>query len=190
MKKFGALLLSFAVLVSLASFAGAYEVESSGPLNSTSINFFVENDGPGTINSVVFSLLSPFDIETPVFNVINPAGVTSTDFYLDLVEPGHYAKFGFDFTGFTSGAGTFSFAWDPDKVGDPDYGAIIGDLVGTLVTIYTSEGKYCGQLVIDGDHLEANLCCFEPVPVPGALLLFGSGLLGLVGFRRKAYQLA
>jgi len=189
MKKIGVLLLSFAVLVSLASFAGAYAVESSGPLNSTSIEFFVENDGPGTINSVVFSLLSPFDIESPVFSVVNPAGVTSTDFYLDLVEPGHYAKFGFDFTGFTNGAGTFSFAWDPDKVGDPGYGAIISDLVGTLVTLYATEGKYCGQMVIDPDdrdHLEANFCCFEPVPVPGALLLFGSGLLGLVGFRRKA----
>lgn len=135
------------LVLSLASFAGAYEVFSSGPLGSSSIQFFVNNNGPGTINQVDFTLKSPFDIEEPVFNVNDPPGVTSTSFYADPVDPsnpGHYAKSGFSFTGFTNGAGVFSFTRDPDIVGNPAFGATIGELAETLVTLFATEGKYCG----------------------------------------------
>ncbi len=79
---------------------------------------------------------------------------------------------------------SFSFGWDPDIVGDPIYGATIGELAGRiLVTLYATEGKYCGLMGVTGDFLTADLCCFQPAPLPGGLLLLGSGLLGLVGLR-------
>jgi len=36
----------------------------------------------------------------------------------------------------------------------------------------------------DGDY-DDHILAFRPVPVPGAIWLFGAGLFGLVGFRRK-----
>ncbi len=74
MKKIKILACTFIFLLALASMASAYQVYSSGPLNSVSINFFVNNDGPGTINSVQFDLLSPFVIDPPAFSIVAPAG--------------------------------------------------------------------------------------------------------------------
>ena len=77
MKKIGILALVFVCLLGLASMASAYQVYSSGPLNSFSIDFFVNNNGPGTINSIQFELLTPFVIDPPAFSLVGPAGGTA-----------------------------------------------------------------------------------------------------------------
>lgn len=178
MKNIGILLLSFLMVLSLTTFASAYEVYSSGPLNSVAIDFYVNNDGPGTINSVEFDLLSPYVIDTSISPVgTNPSGVTSTFFANNEIETNHYSQFGFTFTGFTLGSGLFSFNWDPDVVGNSAYGAIISELAGTQVKL---NGVYLGDMVITGDHLSV-----APVPVPGALLLLGTGLLSLATYGRR-----
>ena len=183
MKKLGILLAGCMLLLGLATTAGAYQVFSSGPLDSSfPIDFFIDNDGPGVINSVEFSLGSPLVFGGLVGLPTGPAGGTATLFTVPVL--GVDAKFGFNFTSFDVGD-SFSFGWDPDTVTDPDFGAVIGDLAGTVVSLFATEGKYCGQMVIDptGNHLVTDLSCFTPAPLPGSLLLLGSGLLGLVGFR-------
>lgn len=187
MRKFGVVILSLVFLLGLASMAGAYQVYSDPIVPpGNRIIFNIINNGPGTINTVEFELFSPFVIDRPIFNEsLPPTGGTADDFYNSVA--GEDVEFGVNFTNFTVGK-SFSFEWDPDKVADDTYNASINDLADKiLVTLFATEGSYEGRMEANVDRLEANFRCFQPAPapLPGALLLFGSGLLGLAVRRRS-----
>jgi PEP-CTERM motif len=181
MKKLSVFLLILGMVVTGSTAAyGSYDVYSSGPLGSTSIDFFIADSGPSSISKITYSLQDSYVIDSsnPIFNVVNPAGGTSTYFV-----NGSFNAFGFNFTSFDVGD-SFSFSWDPDKVGDPSYGAIISELAGTQVTLVTGAGTLNGTMVIDPtqNHL---VTVFSQVPEPLTLMLLGLGLVGVASLRKR-----
>ena len=60
---------------------------------------------------------------------------------------------------------------------------------GTTVTLVKNAAgttDYMGKLILDTTGNTTAV----PTPIPASLLLFGSGLLGLVGLRRKSADIA
>jgi hypothetical protein len=70
-------------------------------------------------------------------------------------------------------AGSFNTATNP-----PKWSLTFGTAPGIDTVIYTPLPN-CGSCVYEGDWVVA------PVPIPSAVWLFGSGLLGLIGIARK-----
>lgn len=176
------ILLMLLIFIFLSSPAFGYQVYSSGPLNSFSIDFYIDNDGLGSISGVTFNLIGDYVIDpvAGIWNVTGPAGGSATYF-----QNASSTSYGFNFTGFDSGE-IFSFSWDPDKADDSSYGAYIQDLAGTGVTLITSTGSLAGILSIDAtqDHLVAS---WSKAPEPATMLLLFLGLIGLAGIRRKTH---
>ena len=81
-------------------------------------------------------------------------------------------------TGAELDAGAFNTATNP-----PKWTLTFGTAPGVDIVIYTPLPS-CGSCVYEGDWI---LRPPQEIPVPGAVWLFGSGLIGLVGLaRRKA----
>jgi hypothetical protein len=86
--------------------------------------------------------------------------------------------------------GTLTFAIFPTAVKDgyDDLWWAIdpGDNTNFIVTVGGVEYNFTGGADL-GSHLTTgpDLDVGTPVPIPGAFLLLGSGLIGLMGFRRK-----
>jgi hypothetical protein len=163
-------------------------VSVPGPANSSNIVMQLSNTGPTDITSATFDLTGTalglvIDTSGQIFNTVPPAGGTIT-------YGGNNAArtiFSVNFTGFNAGESS-SFAWDPDTAGDPSFGAIVSDLIGTQVTVNFSDGSsQTGTLVPDpgtGGLVAAA------IPEPATMAVFGLMAAGAFGLRRRMKQSA
>jgi hypothetical protein len=178
-------LLAALALVACAGSAHGSITVITPDLTGHSVGTMVSNVSGLTIDWISFDL-SPTHSNVPgnvplVLGRLNiqilPLGVTAT---LDGVGT---SLFRFDYTGFRTDLFHW-FDWDPDTAADPRYPARVVELVGTLVTASIGGVGYSGVMVLDrlNDRVIADIV----IPVPGALLLFASGLAGLgVCLRRR-----
>jgi len=185
--------------VSYASPAGSITITNPGPLGSFNINTAAFDGTSGKIEKLTFDLSGTHCTnggscvlgESLVFGssgggtfAYDPeANGTSS-----LFGVAGSTVFGFDFTGFDP-LNVFTFSWDPDVASNGDYGAIVAELAGTVITasVRFAGGDvltYAGTMGIVGPDVAANLV---PVPEPEtyAMLLAGLGLIGFAGYRRK-----
>lgn len=171
------LLAAMALAACAGSAHGSITVITTG-LSEQSVGTMVSNVSGLTIDWISFDLL-PTSANVPgnvplVLGGLNfqlpPWGGTAT---LTGIAP---SLFRFDYTGFRTDLDHW-FDWDPDTADDRDYPASVVELVGALVTASIGGVGYSGTMVLD--RLNNRVIADVVIPVPGALLLFASGLAGL-----------
>lgn len=171
--------ISAAFGVANAAFVGA----TSGPDDSFSINFSFSNPEALSVSSMSIDG-STATAGNIVWDGIGTPGGTAV---LSGAPAGEDTSLmSFAFSSFGTGDTFTLSSVDPDFVpGDPS--VPISGLIGVLVTVIFSDAStFVGQFV-DDPAQGAGLILAEvsDVPVPGALLLFLSGIGGLAAARRK-----
>jgi len=151
---------------------------------------------------VVESGLNPFSNSQGVLTL--SAGTTALDLYYDV---GGDVSYGYDLILGINGTGSIANV----SGGDSDLGDIFGsgwrqfggsvygetgssvlafsfDFTADVGTNLLLSGSYTDSNFLDTSILSSTLASVSAVPIPAAVWLFGSGLIGLVGLakRRKA----
>jgi hypothetical protein len=160
---------------SLASIGGGF---TSGPDDSVDIDFFFENSSLSTSDVTSLSIDgSTADAYTVIWDdywgLIAPAGATVNVTGLDtsLLT----LTFIDNPDGFNPGE-SMKIELDPDKIGDPSFGAIISDMIGVEVLFDFRDGSsWLGTFVDDPDPGAGLILVPEPVTV----VLLGIGCLAL-----------
>lgn len=139
-----------------------------------------------------------FDSHTAASVTSNPAFTETSSPLIGNANTGAETDYlAFSFTGFTSGM-DFSFAAELDKDSNDwstvDYREILfnnGDAANSVITVGFMEGGAISSLsamLPDFDTTGAtsySVTQSSATPIPGAVWLLGSGLVGLVGLRKR-----
>lgn len=165
---------------------------TSGPNSSFSINFTFENVVGSTSDIVGIQINGATAgggtiIWDSVGSVTDPAGASSIIGGVDT------ALLNISFTdnpdGFNPGEQFSLSGIDPDWEGAPSSGITIGDIIGVQVLFLFEDASQLLYAFVDDPEEGAGLVleAVNPsaVPIPAAVWLLGSGLLGLAGLRRK-----
>ncbi len=127
---------------------------------------------PGSINAAQVQLTNQF----------NPSAAWSfnSTFAGDTIAKSDSRSFSFNLN--TSGAGRFEGAWPVAMQGLP--GDVLNILKGNVDTnTFTQVGRV---LLTANGFLTAGNPGPAPIPIPAAAVLFGTGLIGLVGVARRS----
>jgi len=182
---------SYEVTVNTSSLTGSglldfqYNSSSGGSSTATVSNFTTDgilaplNDSGDAQNPGAVSGVLPNNVVFTNPNLVNEYIHAITfgnafSFLVTLSNPGSGASNGYS----TFSLGVFDTGFNP--LLNTTGGVLGSDSAGTLFTINLYNGGTATSAAFDPS---TNV---SPTPIPPTVLLFGSGLLGLVGIRRKA----
>lgn len=170
------------------------------PIQAAPMSFFVDWSGSSFNNSAeahgILSLADA-DILNTTGDLLLLPGIDITDFSLTIsgAESGNgiFSLADFSFFTWNSAGATFDFAsefigqtttggaWGSDQ----NWVSTSGDfnVFGVSAPAPTAPMSFVLQTNYDAGN-KMSLVSFRPVPVPGAVWLFGSALVGLLGFGR------
>jgi hypothetical protein len=209
MKKSFFLILSLCVLIGLGFLnpALAWHLEVDNSDGDTTFDFWLRTEGE-TINLQSYSLGFAFDDTELVFNGVYTDNLPINfheEYPPELMDPGLMYGFEAELSGpppaisedYLLGTVTMDIlpgatkdgaydVWFPESLSDPEPLISISwyDEEGNYIYISTMElilGNH-GSGLANGSGLDVGA---SPVPVPAAAWLLGSGLVGLIGIRRK-----
>ena len=155
--------------------------------------FMIDNVGSGGRRTAV---LGNNDVAAPVFTdtfqlTFAQAGLVS----FSLSEVGFDPENNLEFTSATFSQGGLSRTFDrfSGPGGEPDFGSLLNAAVSVGSALLTIMGTNGGNGVYAGT-LAFRTAAMPPVPIPGALLLMGTVLVGGAGFaklrKKSARQIA
>ena len=129
---------------------------------------------PGTIPTGWGSLDAPAGGSVTLPDNASTDGQQQAGIFFSSFDPGEFARINFD----------LDYLASPDASG--------GDIVNTTLTAVFSNGLVLAQkLVLNSVTIGGDTYSYStvtPVPLPAAVWLFGSGLLGMLGMRRFRSQ--
>ena len=168
--------------LNVSVFFSNYDSETTvvGLTTDTTDGWYVSDGKAGPFNNTTFDILG-FAYDGIFGNMENTAEITPSDNYWNFGANNYFGTKG-NYNGFVTG-GTPVLQPSLDALATEDFVDIyLYKFVGADIdTGLDATTAYAGVLRItsDGDVI------LNPVPIPGALVLISTGLLGVLGIRRK-----